>query len=500
MNFDAEVIFAWFGQIPEFVRDNFINQPNITIVLNIFVVFGWIILVNLLLYAGIHMYRHYRQHLFTHTWKWVVLAIDIPAMNVQTPLAVEQMFSHLAGCFNNPNIAEAFYHGYKQKYFSFEIIGIEGYIQFVVRTEESLRDLVEASIYAQYPDAEIVEIEDYVNTAPNSFPNDDYEMWAADFGLAENEAFPLRTYREFEHAISKDTVLKDPMGTFLESFTRIGSGEQMWFQIIVEPISNSWKEHAIEKIKEFIGEEGGHGHGHGGGHVKALFGLSSGEAGASWGELMSQLTGAPPAEAHHAEETKELNNLKYMTPGQKVILENMEKKISKIGFKTKIRAVYLARKERFDMNRGVRALIGAVNQFNVPSSNSLVPKMGVFLNYFFKKYRMAHRRNLLMQAYKKRKIKTGGNSFVLNIEELATIWHFPMSHVKTPLVQKASLKTAEPPAGLPIETWESSADLPPQEGDEKLEQPKENHSEESDKNKKLTDSGDVMHGGDYNLG
>ncbi|HBU06626.1 MAG TPA: hypothetical protein DEB09_00920 [Candidatus Magasanikbacteria bacterium] len=498
MNFDAEIIFAWFGQISEFVKDNFINQPNITIVLNIFVVFGWIILVNLLLYAGIHMYRHYRQHLFVHTWKWVVLAIDIPAMNVQTPLAVEQMFSHLAGCLNNPNIAEAFYHGYKQKFFSLEIIGIEGYIQFIIRTEAGLRDLVEASVYAQYPDAEITEIEDYVTNAPNHFPNDEYEMWAVDFGLVENEAFPIRTYREFEHAISKDTVLKDPMGTFLESFTRLGPGEQMWFQIIIEPVSNAWKEHAIEKIKEFIGEEAGHGHG--GGGIKALFGLSSGEATASWGELMSQLTGAPPGEAHHVEETKELNNLKYMTPGQKVILENMENKISKIGFKTKIRAIYLAKKERFDMNRSVRALIGAINQFNVPSSNSLVPKMGVILNYFFKNSRMKHRKNLFMQAYKKRKIKTGGNSFVLNIEELATIWHFPMSHVKTPLVQKASLKTAEPPSGLPIETWNNMANLPPQGDEEKKDEHEVEHSEISDKNKKLTDSGDVMHGGDYNLG
>jgi len=45
----------------------------------------------------------------------------------------------------------------------------------------------------------------------------------------------------------------------------------------------------------------------------------------------------------------------------------------------------------------------------------------------------------------------GAKAVVFNIEELATLWHFPMSHVKTPLVQKAETKAAEPPADLPME-------------------------------------------------
>ena len=57
----------------------------------------------------------------------------------------------------------------------------------------------------------------------------------------------------------------------------------------------------------------------------------------------------------------------------------------------------------------------------------------------------------MIEAYKKRKINAGANSFVLNIEELATIWHFPMTSVKTPLVQKSTISNAEPPSNLPVE-------------------------------------------------
>src|SRR3989338_175243 len=233
---------------------DFLTRPAAVVLLDLLALGGYLFLVWLLLYAGLLMYTQYRKLHFTAHWKWVVLAVDMPALNIQTPKAVEQMFAHLAGAWNHVNIAEKFYHGFEQRTFSFEIISIEGYIQFIIRTEETFRELVEAAVYAQYPEAVITEIEDYVGGIPDKFPNETHDIWGADFGLEEADAYPIRSYREFEHNISKDTVLKDPMGTFLESFSRIGAGGQMWFQIVIEPISSHWKEHAMEEVKHLIGE------------------------------------------------------------------------------------------------------------------------------------------------------------------------------------------------------------------------------------------------------
>ncbi len=399
----------------------------------LFILGGFLLFVWVCFFFALSYYQEYRENKFTADWRWVVLAVDIPPLNVQTPKAIEQMFAHLAGAFDKPGIKDKFRGGYKQRWFSFEIISIEGYIQFVIRTEAAFQKLVEAALYAQYPDAEITEVEDYVQGLPDTFPDKTYDMWAADFGLAENDAFPIRSYHDFEHSISKDTVLKDPMGAFLESFSHIGPGEQMWFQIMIEPIDNGWKDKAIKKIKELIGEKEK-------AKTSPLQKLLDVPI-QTVGLLSDQIYGA--VERGGAKEEKgDKNELRYLTPGQSKLVEAMEQKISMIGFKTKIRGVYIARKEVFKPERGVPALIGAMNQFNIPTSNSIVPKSGASSN---------EKKTLFMMAYKKRKLKIGANPFVLNVEELATIWHFPMSHVKTPMVQKVETKQSEPPIGLPIE-------------------------------------------------
>ena len=425
---------------------DFFAQSTAKVILDLFVMGGYLFFVWMLLYLALGFYQEYRENKYTKDWKWVVLAVDIPPLNVQTPKAIEQMFAHLAGAYDKPNIADHFRGGYKQRWFSFEILSIEGYIQFLVRTEETFRDLVEAALYAQYPEAEITEVEDYVSNIPDVYPNDTHDIWAADFGLAEDDAYPIRIYREFEHSISKDTVLKDPMGALLENFSRIGPGEQLWMQILVEPVGNSWKEKSIKKIKEIIGEkekpkENKYLDATLNAPLKILEGM---------GDQVFAREGGDSSSSDKKDDG-ERNQLKYLTPGQTKIVESMEEKITQVGFKTKIRGLYAGRKEVFRPTRGVHGLIGAMNQFNVPTANSIVPKFGVSASYFFKKWRIAYRKNLLVKAYKKRKIKPGARSFIMNVVELATIWHFPMSHVKTPMIQKVEAKQSEPPIGLPVE-------------------------------------------------
>lgn len=447
--------------------ETILNLPMYDLVLVVFAIIGWAALALVIFFVGSHLWLDLRQDLNVHHWQWVVLAVDVPSDTIQSPKAVEQIFAHLSGALDEAGFIEKYWHGAKQKWFSLEIISLEGYIQFLIYTEATHRDLVEAAIYAQYPMAEITEVEDYTSLIPSHFPNETHDMFGVEFALSSPDAYPIRTYSEFEHSVTTDFTFNDPMASVLENFTRIGTGENLWFQIIIEPTGSHWKEKGIEMVKGIIEQKAPH-------HeqffvLKLLNGLFDG--------LLSAIK--PPSEGHDAgghdeEPAKKVSDL---TPGVRKTVEAIEEKISKVGFKSKARVLYAAHKSVFNPNRCLNGFIGSLNQFNFAGRNALVPASATHGHFPFAYSETIKLKNLFFKAYKKRKLKIGKNPYVLNTQELATLWHFPLPLVKTPLLQKTGGKRAEPPINLPIEVVaesplkKKSAAPPPPSAEEKQEPP-----------------------------
>ena len=329
---------------------------------------------------------------------------------------------------------------------------MEGYIQFLIRTEEEYRDLLEAAIYAQYPEAEITEVEDYVGNIPHKYPDDKYEIFGFEFILEAANVYPIRTYQEFEHSISKDVVFNDPLAAILENFSRIGAGENFWIQIIVEPsTSTTWKEEGIKEAKKIIADQGEKP------KTETIISKIGDIPRKVAQEVMNAWDGTWEQSETADKDSPRPATMMDLTPGLRNTIEALEEKISKNGFETKIRALYAARKEVFNPNKCVSGYIGAMKQFFNSNRNGFRPTGFTKANYAFKKMRTKAIKNNFMYAFKKRKPKRGVSPFILNTEELATIWHFPLAFVKTPLIQKTASKKAEPPIGLPLE---SIMDLP----------------------------------------
>ena len=127
----------------------------------------------------------------------------------------------------------------------------------------------------------------------------------------------------------------------------------------------------------------------------------------------------------------------------------------------------------------VSAVIGCFKQFSTQNLNGFKPngKISPSLDYAYelKDQREDYRRRRVFKDYKKRDFVqysevveylnklsfeklpifnwffTRSNPMVLNIEELATIYHFPSEPVKAPLVPRVEAKKGEPPIGLPIQ-------------------------------------------------
>ncbi len=452
------------------------SQPTADLIKYLFAIIGWVVLALICVSLGSQLLANFRSKKAGDQWQQVLLAVDVPPLFIQSPKAVEQIFAHLSGAKVGVRLAEKYWIGKRQKNFSLEIISIEGYIQFLIRTELAYRDLVEAAVYAQYPEAEITEVEDYVDLIPQTYPSETHHMFGVEFQLADADAYPIRTYPSFEYKISKDDVFSDPMAAILENFSRIGHGEHFWLQIIIEPAGNDWKTKGIDLVKDIIAGHAGH---HGSTFMADAIAAIGNFPMAVVKEFFRYMNSAEPEEAVHEEHAK----LSDLTPGGKGTIEAIEEKIAKLGFKTKMRALYVARNEVFNPGRCVDGFIGALNQFHIQSRNAIVPRAITHTHFiFFNHMREIWAQNKFFKAFAKRKIKVGGSPYILNIEELATLWHFPLPFVKTPLVQKAGAKRGEPPMNLPIEadagplrakvrnvdTTAPSVDMPEPEPDELL--------------------------------
>ena len=426
---------------------SFWMQPIDRILFTVLVWFGWIPIALTVIWGLLQVWKNHRQGLFAAKQKYVLIAIDVPSATEQTPKAIENLFTLLAAGYSGPTFKEEWLDGKLQPAFSFEIVSMEGYVQFFVHMQTKFRDAVEAGIYAHYPDAEITEVEDYTAAFPSTYPSDTHEMWGAEFTLKKDQIFPIRTYVDFEDSMSKDKF-KDPLSQILEQLAKMRPGEQYWIQILCQVTNNDWQKagavhinkiYGIEKpVKEDAVTSG----------LRSVLSIPDMVLEKTIGlSLGGMLLGAPPG-AKDADQWKAFK----LTPVEIDEAKAVMRKVSKPGFNTKIRIVYVARKEAFSKGTRVIFIKGMFNQYANLNLNGIgffgpsVPKD----DYFWQKWSYTEKQNRLMQAYKGRSMGAGADPKILNAEELATLWHFPSVGIKAPLLRKTESRRAEPPIGLPI--------------------------------------------------
>lgn len=419
---------------------------------------GWIPLTWFFLWMGKLLWiNHIQSGYMREKMKPVLLAIDVPKHDsergAQTPKAVENIFAHLAGAHGSHNRREKYLHGNVQEWFSLEIISIEGYIQFLVWTWGKYRDLVETAIYAQYPDAQLTEVQDYTTDVPSHYPDAEWDLFGTEFVATKPFPYPIRTWEEFEHQGQKDEPFKDPMAAMLENMARLGPGEQIWLQMLIKPISQDWVKQSEKLVKKLIGAKMP--------ESKTFMNTAFDMTDKITGPILAQVLG--PSEAKPKKDEPPSKVL-YMSPGEREVVELIEKKSNKIGFQTKIRLIYVGKKGVFKKPRGAHAVIGAIKQLNSNDANSLKPDfkhIGPSSLWLFPDVRNNERRRKLYRSYKGRSMWIGAKAHIFNTEELATIWHFPTEAVHAPLIRRTEAKRGEPPTGLPVALLAASAPSTP---------------------------------------
>jgi len=420
----------------------------VTDILNIYKIvlsYWWVITpIALFFILRIIWLNHIRSE-YLKELKWSILEIKVPRDVVKTPKAMEQFFTGIHASKKNLDFKEKYFKGQIPVWHSLEIVSKGGSIHFFIRIQEKFRNLFESQIYAQYPQAEIHEVEDYVNEIPPSIPSNEFDATVTELILTKPDAYPIKTYPVFFEE-KEPEERSDPLAALFEFLNSLDEKEHVSIQILISPIGDEWKEQGEDLVGGLLGKK-----------VKSTKnGLVIQEA-VSWLNAFingfSEFLFGGGGESK-VEEKKVDNAAEYLSPGKKVVVEAVEKNLSKLAFKTVIRFIYWAPKDIFSKDR-ITSMGGFFVQFNTQNLNGFKPNKRINKKFkILKKTREATQTRLLMWLYRKRYFpfkKFEGRGFVFNTEELATIFHIPTKFVEVERMAKIESKKGGPPPILPIE-------------------------------------------------
>ncbi len=417
-----------------------LQNPDIATGLDLVLIYWWTYLPVLLLLAFYFTWQDYIGEEYFNSLKWTLLHIKPPPDVDRSPKAAEQIFSGLHGVYTVPvSWKDKLFKGKVLDWFSIEIVGLEGVTNFYIRTLADYKNLVESNIFAQYPDAEITEVEDYMQKWPSKLPNDEYDLFGSEMILSKEDAYPIQSYPFFEEKMAGLEQVRrlDPLSSISEIFSTFRSGENFVIQILVRPISDDWLKKAQQVLDKALGKEP---------KVEKSF------IDFIFEPVDNLILGGAPEK----EEKKE----KKLSAPEEEIVKAIGKKMAKIGFETGIRVAYIAKKDIFHRYH-FPAVMGAFRQLATANLNSfknnkptITFDSGMFAKFFpsnkgfFVEPRVFKKKVGLFWKLKHRTFTD--KQFILNTEELATVFHLPGIEVKAPLFPRVEAKKGQPPSGLPL--------------------------------------------------
>lgn len=386
------------------------------------------------IYLGISLFNlwvSYIRKSFFEKQEKVLLRIYPPKEIYKTPAAMELVINSLYQPRGDDDFLEKYWEGSLRAEFSLEIVSHGGEVAFYIWTNKDYAKMIENQIYAQYPNIEIEQVSDYsrkINYNPETF-----SMFGLEYKLTDADPIPIKTYIDYGLDKSSENPGEyyiDPLATTLESLGSIKPGENIWLQIIIRAHkkedkksgtwfgkTDNWAEDAkktIEKIRE-----------------ESI--LKTGETSFSF---------------------------PMPTKNQQDKIATIERSLSKPGFDCGIRGIYVADKNIFEKST-IATLIGAFQQYGSPDLNGFKPGFKTKFDYKWQEKLFANKleklREQIFNDYQKRIYfrstinKQRRKKFILNSEELATIFHFPSSAVSTPTLKRIQSKKSEAPANLPIQ-------------------------------------------------
>ncbi|MCS7184075.1 MAG: hypothetical protein NZ866_01865 [Patescibacteria group bacterium] len=422
----------------------------------------WLILPLIVWYIVKEKHIFIKRIVYRSSLRWIFLEIKIPEFVKKTPAAMEEIFYSLHAIYRGGDMYSKYILGFTPPFYIFELIGHNGKLRFIVRCQERLKDFVTSRIYSQYPSALIEEIEDPLKDLPWKIPNPTFNVFGTEYtftrkeddGITPKNYYPIKTYKVWE--ILKDEEKIDPISVISEGASYLTDKEWIVLQILAMPVLGTDKEFGMEW--QIRGQK----------EVNKLMGRKEKKEPSPFdyiGEFIKNLFLAffgqqPQWKVGKEEQKGDEVSLMKLSPGEKEIIESIEKKISKPGYWCIIRFSYVAQRDIFSRNidKNVALVMGTLKVFDNPSGNGIVrdtktittidrPISG-YIPYLDEKIFFRKR---FIWLYTKGRFLTDfpSNRIVLNTEELASIYHVPQEVVPSYGIEKIPTRYIPPSSEIP---------------------------------------------------
>lgn len=426
---------------------------------------------TLLVIAGIigfyflfRIFLSFRRSSYNRKLESVVLRVAVSKLNEKGPIVAEQIFSALHGLEENYSLLD-YLLGHAKPRLSLEIANVGNKIQFFIWAPKRFKNVIESQIYAQYPDVEIEEVEDYAEKALFAYEGkvsaEEVENEAearpgetlpavirrrseisryavtAELKFDDPDIYPIKRYPQFEDKLTR--IATEPLAGITATLSKLNAtDEQAWVQITLEPVGDWWRKRGLKCLKIVSN-----------GLFDNVFWLNKLAtriylARGFWKRLfhtplyllfwMIRGFKTQDLSMKNSSDQDLQEEVSRMHDREDPISAAVDK-VTRLTFDASIRIVYIPRRENLDLAEvKLNEIVGSFKQFTLPNLNG------------FDIARLNKANSTVLKRFRQRLVV---NPMLLNVEEVATIYHMPSIEVKTPNVMWVTSRKLEPPHDVP---------------------------------------------------
>lgn len=295
---------------------------------------------------------------------------------------------------------------YGQRHFSFEIIGSHGFVHFYAAVPVPMVDLVKQSVVSAYPSARLEEMPERNIFSPVGKLTG---VVGGEMVLKEPFAYPIATYQD---------IKRDSIQALLNALSTLEKQDGVAVQMLLRPADPGWR-----KTVTTLADKKKKGKDKKKGLVEGI---------GWWAKEVSVALVKPPESKDDKPSDKELSSL------DQSVVDSMYDKTRTPGYETLIRIVVSS-----NVSQRAQAILS-----NVTASFSLFDAPGK--NGF--KFEQNPDTQGLVADYLLRSFPLSKNKNVLNVVELATLYHFPdQRSTPTSQLERQESKQVDGPRNMSTE-------------------------------------------------